>query len=56
MKRRKLGQIMLIVAVIVIVASGIFTWLNLVDTKILSGFFVIALILVGAGVFMSKKK
>lgn len=56
MKRRKLGQIMLIVAVIMIVASGILTWLNLVDAKAIGGLFIIALILAEAGVFISKKK
>lgn len=56
MKRRKLGQIILIVAVFMIVASGLLTWLNLVDAKVIGGFFVIALILVGAGAFMSTKK
>ena len=56
MQRRILGQIALIVAVIMIVACGIFTWLNLFDATAIGGFFVIALILAGAGVFMSKKK
>ncbi len=56
MKRRKLGQMILIIAVLVIVACGILSWLGLVDAKALGGFFLITLILVGAGVFMSKKK
>lgn len=56
MKRRKLGQIILTVAIVMIVASGILTWLGLVDAKDMGGFFVIELILVGVGVFMSKKK
>lgn len=55
MKRRKLGQILLIVAVIMIVASGILTWLNLVDAKAIGGLFIIELILAGAGIFMSRK-
>ncbi len=56
MKRRKLGQIILTAAIVMIVASGILIWLGLVDGKAMGGFFAIELILVGVGVFMSKKK
>jgi hypothetical protein len=56
MIRIRLGQTMLIIAVIMILASGILTWLNLVDAKAIGGLLIIELILAGAGIFMSKKK
>jgi len=56
MQRRRFGQILLVMLVIMIVALAIITWLGLTDAKILGGFFVIILILIGAGVSLSKKK
>jgi len=56
MQRRRFGQILLVVLVIMIVALAIITWLGLTDAKILGGFFVIILILIGAGASISKKK
>jgi hypothetical protein len=58
MQRRRFGQILLVVFVLVImiVALAIITWLGLTDAKILGGFFVIILILIGAGASISKKK
>lgn len=56
MQRRRFGQILLVVLVIMIVALAIITWLGLMDAKILGGLFVIILILIGASVSISKKK
>lgn len=56
MKRKRFGQILLVALVVIIVVLAIITWLGLMDSKILGGFFVIILILIGAGASISKKK
>lgn len=56
MKKRTLGQLMLIVAVIMILISGTSTWFSWLDKNISSAMFVIALILAGAGAYLSKRQ
>ncbi len=46
---------MLIVAVIMILISGASIWFNWFDKKITSAAYVIALILIGAGAYLSKR-
>lgn len=55
MKKRNFGQLMLIVAVIMILISGASIWFNWFDKKITSAAYVIALILIGAGAYLSKR-
>ena len=56
MKRYLLGQILLLFAILMIIILGALNWLKLIDVKVTGGLFVTALILIGAGIYMSKKK
>ncbi len=51
----KLGQILLLIAVLGILAVSILLFMNLVDTRISGGVLVLALIFIGAGSGISKK-
>jgi len=53
---KKTGQIILLIGIIIVMINGILTIFKLVDTNIISGIFVISLILVGIGSYLSKKK
>lgn len=51
----KLGQILLIIAVLGILAVSILLFMNLIDTRISGGALVLALIFIGAGSGISRK-
>jgi len=53
---KKTGQFILLIGIIIVMINGILTIFKLVDTNIISGIFVISLILVGIGSYLSKKK
>jgi len=52
---KKTGQFVLLIGIIIVMINGILTIFKLVDTNIISGIFVISLILVGIGSYLSKK-
>ena len=55
MGKRNVGQFILIIGVLMIVLSGVSVWLNWFGSGLSAAIFVIALILAGAGTYISKR-
>ena len=56
MTRHKIGQLLLILATVLIILAGGSLWFNKVVSGIATATFLIALILTGAGAYLSKKE
>jgi lipoprotein signal peptidase len=55
MKKKRLGEIMLFTAVIMIIIAGVSIWMHLFNQGISSSIFLIALILAGARANLLKR-